>query len=323
VSTDTVKQALATRQEGGTPTRTVYDLLEQQKTQIARALPKHMSAERFARIVLTECRRTPRLMGCTPESLLGAVMLSAQLGLEPGPLGHCYLLPFRNTRNGTTEVQFLIGYKGLIDLARRSGNIESIVAREVCEHDEFEFEYGLDERLVHRPALTDRGNPIAYYAVAKYRDGGHTMMVMSLDDIAARRARSRAKDSGPWVTDFDAMARKTVIRAMASYLPLSIEAAQAVLADETVTTDLGPDVLEHIAPPDDEVIDVDGQDVDPNPAPVSTGGEEGAAGLDGPQPDGVGVESGTPPAAPSSRRRKPKATKDVAEYADDDPQRPM
>ena len=271
MSTDTVKQALATRQEGGTPTRTVYDLLGQQKTQIARALPKHMSAERFARIVLTECRRTPRLMGCTQESLLGAVMLSAQLGLEPGPLGHAYMVPFRNTKAGTTEVQFIIGYKGLIDLARRSGNIESIVAREVCERDVFEFEYGLDERLVHRPALTDRGSPIAYYAVAKYRDGGHTMLVMSLDDIAARRARSRAKDSGPWVTDPDAMSKKTVIRAMASYLPLSIEAAQAVLADETVTTDLGPDVLDHIAPPDDDVEEAEVVEPDPPPGPTGDG----------------------------------------------------
>lgn len=266
MSNEALKDKLAARAEAPSATRTVYDLLEKQKTQIALALPKAMNADRFARIVFTECRRTPRLLACTPESLLGAVMLSAQLGLEPGPLGHCYLVPFRN--KSTLEVQFIIGYKGLIDLARRSGNIESIVAREVRSNDEFEFEYGLDEKLVHRPTLTDRGEPIAYYAVARYRDGGHTMLVMSLEDIGARRARSKAKDAGPWVSDPAAMSMKTVIRAMSTYLPLSIEAAQALVADELVSTDIGPDVLDNITPPnEDDVIDVEGTEAtDPPPA---------------------------------------------------------
>lgn len=207
---------------------TVRDLIEKQKPQIARALPAHMDPERFTRIVLTEIKRTPKLASCTPASLLGAMMLSAQLGLEPGPLGHAYFVPYGN------EVQFILGYKGYIDLARRSGNIESIIAREVCEGDHFVYEYGLAEKCEHRPALTGRGKPYAYYAIARYRDGGQTFLVMSRDDIEKRRQRSKAKNNGPWQTDYDAMAKKTVIRAMASFLPLSIEAQRATANDGQV-----------------------------------------------------------------------------------------
>lgn len=224
--------AKAAAPERSTAAPTVKDLIERQKAQIARALPQNMDPERFTRIVLTEVKRTPKLATCEPATLLGAMMLSAQLGLEPGPLGHAYLLPFKNNKTGRLEVQFIVGYKGYIDLARRSGNIESIVAREVREADHFDYEYGLHEKLVHKPALTGRGKAYAYYGIAKYRDGGHTILVMSREDVDERRARSKAKDNGPWVTDYDAMARKTVIRAMSAFLPLSIEAQRAVAADE-------------------------------------------------------------------------------------------
>lgn len=237
--------------------KTVYDLLEQQKGEIARALPQHMTADRFARIVLTECRRTPQLLACTPASLLGAVMLSAQLGLEPGPLGHCYLIPFRT--KGRLEVQWILGYRGMIDLARRSGRIESIVAHDVREGDEFDFEFGLDEKLRHRPALADRGDAIAYYALARFTGGGHAFVVLSLDDVNQYRGRSKAKDSGPWVTDYDAMAKKTCVRRLSPFLPLTVEAAHALSVDEAIRTDIGGDVLEFT--PDAEVIDVDGHDV--------------------------------------------------------------
>ena len=216
---------------------TIFDLIERMKPQLARALPAGMSAERFIRIALTEIRRNPRLASADSRSFLGALMLSAQLGLEPGPLGHAYFTgPFKNRKTGVPEIVFIIGYRGLIDLARRSGNITSIVAREVCANDVFEFEYGLDERLVHRPALTDRGDVVAYYGVAHYTDGGHTILVMSPDDVNKYRARSRASSEGPWVTDYDAMAKKTVIRRMSAFLPLTIEAAKGVASDEAVIT---------------------------------------------------------------------------------------
>lgn len=242
-----LKDKLA-KTNGSTPAKqpTVLDLIERMKPQIARALPKHMDPERLTRIVLTTLRTTPKLLECTPQSLLAAVMLSAQLGLEPGPLGHCYFVPFRNKRTGNTDVQFIVGYKGYIDLARRSGTIVDIAAREVCEHDHFEFEYGLEERLIHRPALTGRGAPIAYYGVAHFRDGGHMILVMSREDIEAYRRRSRASDDGPWVSDYDAMAKKTVIRRMASFMPLSVEVARAVAQDEAVKTEIADDMADVI-----------------------------------------------------------------------------
>lgn len=213
--------------------RTIEQYLMQNQDIISQALPKHMNAERLTRIALTVIRTNPLLKQCTLPSLAGAIMQAAMLGLEPGMLGHCYLLPFRNNKTNEYEVQFIIGYKGMIDLARRSGEIESIIAREVCENDHFRFELGLDETIEHRYDLkAERGKPYAYYAVAKFKDGGHTMMVMSKSDVEKHRQRSKAKNNGPWMTDYDEMAKKTCIRAMFKYLPISVEAASAIANDE-------------------------------------------------------------------------------------------
>jgi len=232
-------------QQGNGGGNTVLTLLGSPKMrdQLAQALPRAMDPDRFLRVVLTELRRNPELTRCTLQSFLGALMTAAQLGLEPGPLGHSYLLPFRNRSEGTTECQLILGYKGLIDLARRSGNVVNIVAREVCEADEFAFEYGLEEKLVHKPSWEDdRGKPVAYYGVAHYKDGGHLIMVLSKADVDKFRKRSKASQSGPWVTDYDAMAKKTVIRRMATFMPLSVQAAIAVVEDEQ--RELGLDVSE-------------------------------------------------------------------------------
>lgn len=213
------------------------------KAQMALAMPKHMTADRLARIALTEVRRVPKLAQCDQTSFLGAIMQCAQLGLEPGgALGHAYLLPFdKNKKNAQgrwekvgTEVQLIVGYRGMIDLARRSGQIISIEARVVRAKDFFEVELGLDSRLVHRPAWgeANRGEPTFAYAVAKLKDGGLQFEVMSRVEIEAIRARSKAKDSGPWVTDWEEMAKKTVIRRLFKYLPVSIEIQRAVGLDE-------------------------------------------------------------------------------------------
>lgn len=243
-----------------TPGTSLNDLLRKQVPAITRALPasQGLTAERFLRLVLTEVRRTPTLLECTQESFLGAVMLSAQLGLEPGPLGHAWYVPFFNNKIGRREAQFIIGYKGMIDLARRSRQIRSLVAREVYEKDHFEFEYGTNERLVHKPKLDgSRGKVVAYYGVALFTDGGQYVEVMSPEDIEERRGRSKAKDSGPWQTDYIAMAKKTVIRKMFPYLPVSTEAARAVEFDEAIVVDLGD--LEDLVPPEPQ------QDETPEP----------------------------------------------------------
>lgn len=226
---------------------TIHAFLETYKSEIARALPKHMTADRMARIALTEFRKTPDLMKCDPATLFGAVIQCAQLGLEPGgALGHAYLIPFKNTKRNTTDVQFIIGYRGMIDLARRSGQIVSLEAHAVYDGDEFECEFGLDSKLRHIPDWQNPNRADAQamkfvYAVAKLKDGGTQFEVMSRAEINGIKARSRAAGSGPWVTDYVAMALKTVIRRLFKFLPVSIELQTAVGLDEQAEADIPQD----------------------------------------------------------------------------------
>ena len=256
-----VKSQLAKKNGGnGIPDskpKTIRTLLEKMKPEIMKVLPKHLDPDRILRIALTEIRRNPRLLDATRESLLGAVMLSAQLGLEPGPLGHCYLIPYYNSKTKSYEVQFQLGYKGMLDLVRRSGQIEMIDAHVVYENDEFDYQYGLEPKLCHKPVLQNRGNPIAVYAVAKFKDGGFSYLVMSVEDVEKIRKRSKAADNGPWVTDWEAMAKKTAIKQLCKYLPLSIEVQRGLAADETTKK-----VNEHLEEPEDILNEPDETDWD-------------------------------------------------------------
>ncbi len=232
-----VGQALAatsanTPEEAVQPTlQKAIDLL---RPQVARALPNTLDPDRFIRIVLTEVRRNPVLQFATQESFLGAVMTAAQLGLEFGPLGFAYLVPFKN--KGKQECQLIVGYKGLIDLHLRSGRVKSIVARPVYERDSFRVAYDeTGDHLIHEPFLgSDRGPIVRYYGRAVLDDGGSHLEIMELDDIRARRNRSKAADSGPWKTDEVAMSCKTVVRKMSPWLPTSPVIAEALEADENV-----------------------------------------------------------------------------------------
>jgi recombination protein RecT len=212
---------------------TIAHLIERQKAQLARALPRLMDPDRFARILITECKANPQLLKAEPTSMMAAVMKAAALGLEPGPLGHCYFVPFRNGKTGKTEVTFIIGYKGIIDLARRSGQVSELYAEVVYEGDEFAYQLGLNRDLTHkRTPMSKRDHVTHAYAIAKYRDGGFDFRVLDEIEIAARRARSKASKDGPWVTDYDPMCRKTAVRALAPYLPLTIEVARTLDTDE-------------------------------------------------------------------------------------------
>lgn len=203
------------------------------KSQIALALPKHMTADRMARIAITEIRRIPKLANCDQNSFLGAIMQCAQLGLEPGSaLGHAYLLPFDNNKKRITEVQLIIGYRGMIDLARRSGQIISLTARAVYENDEFSYAYGLTPDIKHIPCDGDQGAITHVYAVANLRDGGVQFEVMSKAQVDKIRSQSKSSGNGPWVTHYEEMAKKTAIRRLFKYLPVSIELQQAVMLDE-------------------------------------------------------------------------------------------
>src|SRR5699024_1576622 len=204
--------------------KTLEDYLKQMGPAMAEALPKHMDKDRLLRLAMTTIRTTPGLKEANPASLLGAVMEAAQLGLEPGPIGHCYLLPFKDRKKGTTDVTFIIGYKGMIDLARRSGHIQSIYAHAVYENDDFEYELGLEPKLKHVPTMeSEKGAYIGSYAVAHFKDGGYQMEFMPKAEIEKRRNASpsgRSKYS-PWNNHYEEMANKTMIRHMWKYLPIS------------------------------------------------------------------------------------------------------
>ena len=215
------------------PYQNIQDLFKRMAPEIAKVLPKHIKSDHLLRVALTEIRKNPKLLECSSQSLLGALMLAAQLGLEPGILGHAYLIPYYNSKTRSTEVQFQIGYKGYIDLVRRSGELQTLDVHEVCRNDEFEYEYGLTPKLMHRPALENRGDPYCYYAIAKLKDGGFSYLVMSVQDIEKFRKRSKSPENGPWVSDYDAMAKKTVIKQLAKYLPLSTEIQRSITQDET------------------------------------------------------------------------------------------
>jgi recombination protein RecT len=239
-----VKNQLANKAKAGgntpaSPANTIAAYLKKMGPEIEKALPSHMNPDRMARIALTTIRTNPKLLEASVPSLLGAVMQAAQLGLEPGLIGHCYLVPFKNGKTGQTDVQFIIGYKGMIDLARRSGQIENIYAHAVYSKDEFDYELGLEPKLKHKPFMDgDRGEFVGAYAVAHFKDGGYQFEFMPKSEIDKRRKRSKAANNGPWVTDFEEMAKKTVIRHMWKYLPISVEIQQQAMQDEVVRKDV-------------------------------------------------------------------------------------
>lgn len=237
---------------------TIKEYIMAYQNQIAKALPSVMTPERFTRIALSAVSNTPQLAECTPNSFVAAMMNAAQLGLEPNtPLGQAYLIPFRNNKKGVIECQFQIGYKGLIDLAYRSGDVRTVQAHIVYENDEFEFEYGLEPQLKHIPAKENRGDAVWVYAVFKLVNGGEGFEVMSMEDVRAHaRKYSKAYNSGPWQTNFDEMAKKTIIKRVLKYAPMKTEFVRGAVADETVShIDLDAEDDTPIIQPDYTIID--------------------------------------------------------------------
>jgi len=282
------------------PANTLAALLARQSKQIERALPRHMDTDRFTRIALTTIRTNPALLECTPASLLAAVMQSAQLGLEPGLIGHCYLVPFsrkikeyNKPDRWVKDVQFILGYRGMIELSRRSEKIKSLIVREVYENDIFVLEYGIDEdRFKHVPwnmrtdkKHADPGELKCLYLIVRYKDGGADLLPpVSKFVIDQHRARSKSPDSGPWVTDYLEMAQKTVVRMYWKWLPISIDLARQIeTADETVKDRIEPDMS------DVPTIDVPFVNLGPEPNP--------AGAQDQPKDPDIG-QAATPPSQP-------------------------
>ena len=231
----TTTQAIAKRQG------TVMDYLNDGKFkgELARALPKFLDTDHFVRSAITEFRLNPALAECSVSSVLGYFMQAAACGLEPASmLGQCYPVPFNNKKTGQKEVTFIIGFRGMLSIARRSGEIASVIAECVYEKDEFDIEYGMEPKLVHKPYID--GDPGAFrgaYVVVRFKGDGIEPVAkyMSKAEIDKHRARSKSSSYGPWVTDYPEMAKKTVFRSVFKWLPISIEQIQATTTDGGVS----------------------------------------------------------------------------------------
>jgi recombination protein RecT len=239
-----------------TPKQTLARMLESNKQAIGLSLPKSMDQDRFARLLLTAANTTPGLFDCDPRSFLAAGVTCAQLGLEPNdPRGLAYLIPFNDKRKGRV-VNLIIGYRGMLDLARRSGSVSSINAFPVYKGDTFEYRLGLDPHLEHIPGDHDE-NPADLthvYAVAKV-NGDPQFVVLTRRQIDKTKAASMGSSSSysPWNTHYVEMALKTALRRLCKWLPQTVEVAQAEVSDgrTMVLGDLGP-----MPDPDHDPIDV-------------------------------------------------------------------
>lgn len=202
---------------------------ESMREQFARALPKHLSSERFARVAITALTRTPKLADCTPASLMKCLLDLSAMGLEPdGRRAH--LIPFENRNLGIVECTLIVDFKGLIELIRRSGDVVSIRAETVCEKDDFSWSDGIVSHSVNW--REDRGQAQAVYAEAVMKSGEKQCAVMTTKEVEAIRARSRAGNNGPWKTDWAEMAKKTAVRRLSKMLPLSSEIMDHVSRDD-------------------------------------------------------------------------------------------
>lgn len=249
--TNTIQNATAKKEQQTAVQTSQKELLVAQikkmEGEIKKALPSVITPERFTRMVLSAVSTTPLLAQCTTQSFFAAMMSAAQLGLEPNSaLGQAFLIPFKNNKKGGIyEAQFQLGYKGMLDLAYRSGEIEIIQAHIVHENDEFDYAYGLEAKLTHKPCLGDRGKPIYVYAMFKTKNGGLGYEVMSIEDARKHGERySKSFSSGPWQTNFEEMAKKTCIKRLLKLAPLKSEFARAIAQDSTVKTSLSADMYE-------------------------------------------------------------------------------
>lgn len=230
-----------------TEKRTVKDWLSSDsfRDAVKSSLPSHLTPDRFVRVALTAMMRTPKLAQCSQESLFKALLDLSSLGIEPdGRRAH--LIPYENRKNGTVEAQLIIDYKGLIELAKRSGEVSSWRAESVCERDFFEWQNG---SITHKiDWLKPRGKTLAVYSHVKNANGIDDYEIMTLEQVDGIRKRSKAKDYGPWVTDYEEMAKKTVIRRHSKRLTLSPEFVEALEKDHDKLEDIPTVSYEDIMP---------------------------------------------------------------------------
>lgn len=245
-----IKQELAKKAEKQevkiTKNMSIADMIKALEPEIKKALPSVITPERFTRMALSALNTTPKLSECSQISFLAALMNAAQLGLEPNtPLGQAYLIPYNN--KGNLECQFQIGFKGMIDLVYRNEQVQSIQAQCVYANDIFEYELGLNAKLIHKPALKDRGDLLLVYALFKLDNNGFAFEVMSKEDIdthALRYSKGFSSSYSPWKTNYEEMAKKTVIKKVLKYAPLKTDFLRAVETDESIKSEIAVDMTE-------------------------------------------------------------------------------
>ena len=244
IKQELMKQAQGVEEKKITKDTSIQDMIKIMEPEIKKALPSVITPERFMRIAISALNNTPQLRQCTPISFISALLNSAQLGLEPNtPLGQAYLIPYKN--KGVIECQFQIGYKGLIDLAYRNGNMQTIQAHTVYSNYLFQYEYGLEPKLIHRPDFSDRGELVYFYGLFRTQNGGYGFSVMSKAEMDCyAKTYSKAFDSSfsPWKTAYEEMAKKTVIKQALKYAPIATEFHRALSSDETIKKELSDDM---------------------------------------------------------------------------------
>lgn len=194
------------------------------KAQVAAAMPRHMRPDRMMRVALTALRRTPKLAECTPESFMRCMLDLSAMGLEPDGR-HAHLIPYK------TECTLIVDYKGLVQLAYRSDEIASIHADVFCEGEQFSENLGrVEKHVIDRSK--PRGKPLGAYCIVRFKNGSEKHEVMGAGEIETIRKRSRAGSSGPWVSDWSEMAKKTVFRRASKWLPLAAEVLEAFDRDD-------------------------------------------------------------------------------------------
>jgi recombination protein RecT len=220
------------------PADDIRSLISSKETQkqFALALPRHMKPDRFVRIVLTALTKNPKLAQCTPASLMSCLLDLSAMGLEPdGRRAH--LIPFNNTKAGTVICTLIVDYKGLVELAMNTKEVSNIHADVVCDKDVFIYNVGqVDKHEID--FRKDRGAMYAAYCIITKKDGTKKAEVMTKKEVDAIRKRSKSADTGPWVTDYNEMAKKTVFRRASKWIKLSPEVREKLEKDDEFDIDL-------------------------------------------------------------------------------------
>lgn len=234
------------------PVRALTAFLETRLATLTQILPKHMDAMRLMRIAVTVFANNKKLQECTQLSIYASLLQSAALGLEIGT--HAHLVPYR-IKGGAYRCQLIPDYRGLLELIRRTGQVTAVRTEVVYADDLFELELGTRVRCVHIPNLNPPDGPrqiIAVYGVAEFTAGGQHFEWMSKRQVDGIRNRSRATgEDSPWATDYDQMARKTLIRRMSKYLPSSVELRQALEVENITEKGLATKLVDGLILPDE------------------------------------------------------------------------